>query len=129
GAVPRGPAGAGLETLEVLSPHSATLCVQDKRQLIERLQQVIRQLHQCESIHLESVPVQESFRGKVVWEGEVEVFTTSDHPKVNRIYAWQFIDKEKKERFAAIPALRTIPSAAVAVKVFLMTESDRLARE
>ena len=103
--------------------------MQEKRQLIERLQQVIRQLHQCDAIHLESMPVQESFRGNVIWDGEVEVFATSDHPKVNRIYAWRFIDKEKKERFAAIPALRTIPSASAAVKVFLMTESDKLADE
>jgi hypothetical protein len=41
---------------------------------IEELRDVIRRLHGVESTHVESVPIKETFRGKTVWEGIVEVF-------------------------------------------------------
>ena len=55
---------------------------------IEELQDVIRKLHGTESTHVETVPVVETFQGKTVWEGEVEVFDLHDHPTASRIYAW-----------------------------------------
>ena len=36
---------------------------------IEELRDVIKRLHGVESVHLESVPIKESFQGKTVWEG------------------------------------------------------------
>ena len=41
---------------------------------IEELQDVISRLHGSQSIHIESVPIKETFQGKTVWEGIVEVF-------------------------------------------------------
>ena len=41
---------------------------------IEELRDVIRRLHGVESTHVESVPIKETFQGKTVWEGDVEVF-------------------------------------------------------
>jgi hypothetical protein len=55
---------------------------------IEELQEVIRKLHGSESMHVETVPVVETFQGQTVWEGEVEVFDLLDHPNASRIYAW-----------------------------------------
>ena len=34
----------------------------------------IRHMHGCEASHVESVPVHETFQGRVVWDGTVEVF-------------------------------------------------------
>ncbi len=48
---------------------------------IERLQQAIRDLHGLESTHLRSESVRETFRGETVWEGMVEVFAVTGHPK------------------------------------------------
>ena len=55
---------------------------------IEELQDVIRRLHGVESTHRQSVPVKEVFNGETVWEGIVEVFDLTGHPKANRIYTW-----------------------------------------
>jgi hypothetical protein len=51
---------------------------------IEELQDVIRRLHGVESTHVESMPVKETFQGKTVWEGVVEVFDLIGHPKTTR---------------------------------------------
>jgi hypothetical protein len=45
------------------------------------LQDVIRRLHGVDSKHVQSVPVKETFQGKTVWEGIVEVFELKGHPK------------------------------------------------
>jgi hypothetical protein len=40
---------------------------------IDELRDVVRRLDGAEATHVESVPVKESFRGKTVWDGIVEV--------------------------------------------------------
>lgn len=55
---------------------------------IQELQEVIRKLHGSFATHVETVPVKETFQGKTVWEGKVEVFDLQDHPKTDRVYAW-----------------------------------------
>jgi hypothetical protein len=55
---------------------------------IRELQDVIRDLHGVKAKHLESVPVKESFQGKTVWDGIVEVFLLKGHPKAAKAYAW-----------------------------------------
>jgi hypothetical protein len=55
---------------------------------IEELQDVIRRLHGSESTHVETVPIKETWEGRTVWEGEVEVFDLHDHPDTSRVYAW-----------------------------------------
>jgi hypothetical protein len=40
---------------------------------IDELRHVIKHLHGVESSYVESVPVKETFQGKTVWEGIVEV--------------------------------------------------------
>src|SRR5689334_4548165 len=55
---------------------------------IEELKDVIRRLYGVESEHVESVPVKETFQGKTIWEGIVEVFDLIGHPIANRLYAW-----------------------------------------
>ena len=48
---------------------------------IKDLQEAILRLHGVESKHLSSVPVKEVFQGRIVWDGEVEVFELIRHPK------------------------------------------------
>ena len=55
---------------------------------LEELRDVIRRLHGAEATHVESVPVKESFQGKTVWDGMVEVFDLKRHPTAFRVYAW-----------------------------------------
>ena len=52
----------------------------------------IRAGHHCEAEHIESVPVTEVFKGQVAWDGVVEVFKLSGHPKAKRAFAWKVRD-------------------------------------
>ena len=60
---------------------------------LESLQNAVQQAHSCTAKHLESVPVREMFRGKIVWDGTVEVFSLKGHPKAKRAYAWGYPDQ------------------------------------
>jgi hypothetical protein len=84
------------------------------REYIERLQMVIRQLHKSDAEHIESVPVREVFGGKTVWQGNVEVFQLTGHPKAQRCYGWSY---GEPEQFITILELPPVDSAQSAVKV------------
>ena len=56
------------------------------------LQSVILHRHACESSWVESLPVHDVFGGQIIWQGFVEVFSLSGHPKTRIAYAW--IDHE-----------------------------------
>ena len=44
----------------------------------------------CESAYCETVKVREEFEGKIVWDGEVEIFELLNHPKAKRCYAFGY---------------------------------------
>jgi aminoglycoside phosphotransferase (APT) family kinase protein len=96
---------------------------------IEELRDVIRRLHGVESTHLESVPVKETFQGKTVWEGVVEVFELKNHPKAARVYAWAHeTDYPKKpRRHVTVLHLGPITSALLAVRAAIVQEQRELA--
>jgi hypothetical protein len=100
--------------------------LEDKEHYFAQLVAAIQQLHNVESRHLETVQVKETFRGKTVWEGAVEVFELVDYPKAQVCYAWKYHDIEANtERIAAIPGLRLIKSPADAVRTFIMAENRK----
>jgi hypothetical protein len=75
---------------------------------------VITELHGCDSKHFESVPVREVFRGKTLWQGDVEVFDLIGHPKAKRCYGWTYGEPEE---FITILELPPVTDAQSAVKV------------
>jgi hypothetical protein len=52
---------------------------------IEELRDVIRRLHGADAEHVTNVPVTETFQGKTVWDGVVEVFDLKGHPTAHRV--------------------------------------------
>jgi hypothetical protein len=67
----------------------APVDVMDRQQeYIQRLRTIIAERYGSGSEHIRSVPLKEKFKGKVVWEGTVEVFRLIDHPRTNRCFAW-----------------------------------------
>ena len=94
----------------------------ENKTYIERLQMVIRHLHKCDSEHLETVPVKETFRGQTVWEGEVEVFSVSGHPRAKKCYAWSANQGQPDERFTAVLELPPVRSPLDAVKVSILAD-------
>ena len=93
---------------------------------ITELQNIIRHLHGVESEHVESVPVKETFQGKTVWEGIVEVFDLVGHPRATRVYAWAHDGKHPKESSVAVLHIEPITSAAAAVRAALVQEFRNL---
>jgi hypothetical protein len=91
------------------------------KEYIERLQMVIRHLHKAEPTHLKSVHVKESFGGKTVWDGTVEAFTLTGHPKAQRCYAWSNHDPQN-EQMSAVLELPPVKNANDAVKVYIVQQ-------
>jgi hypothetical protein len=84
------------------------------KEYTERLQMVIEHLHKCGADWVESVPVHEVYGGKTVWQGDVEVYALTGHPKAKRCYGWSY---GEPEQFITILELPPVDSAAAAVKV------------
>jgi hypothetical protein len=90
---------------------------------IEELRDVIRRLHGVESKHIESVPIKETFQGKTVWEGIVEVFDLKGHPKASRVYAWAYeTENPKKPKHVTVLHMGPITSPLLAVRAAIVEE-------
>jgi hypothetical protein len=91
---------------------------------IEELKDVIRKLHGVESTHVTSVPVKETFNGKTIWEGVVEVFTLHGHPEANTAYAWshETDDPNKPRRSITVLHIPPAVSPLTAVRSVILQE-------
>ena len=91
---------------------------------ISELQDVIRRLHGVESKHVESVPVKETFQGKTVWEGVVEVFELVGHPKAPKVYAWAHDtdDPKQPKRHVTVLHIHPVTSPILAVRAAIVQE-------
>ena len=91
---------------------------------IKELQDAILKLHGVASRHVETVPVKEIFGGQAVWDGNVEVFDLSGHPKATRAYAWAHDtdDPQKPRRHVAVLHIPPVTSAVLAVKAAIVQE-------
>ena len=70
------------------------------------------------------MPVKETFQGKTVWEGIVEVFELVGHPKAPKVYAWshETNDPKKPKRHVTVLHIAPILSAEAAVKAAIVQE-------
>ena len=91
---------------------------------IAHLQAVFKKLHGCEAKHIETVPVIERFKGKTVWEGDVEVFDLIGHPKAKRGYAWAY-NKDKGSDTIAVLELPPVISPKTAVQAAIVSGSQK----
>ena len=91
---------------------------------IAQLQDAIRDLHGCESTYLETVPVTETFQGKVVWAGEVEVFEIRGHPKATHAYAWSHKagENDQETRYITVLQIPPVTSPETAVRAAVAAE-------
>jgi hypothetical protein len=91
---------------------------------VRELQDIIRQLHGVESKHVESVPVKETFNGKTVWDGVVEVFELRGHPKAPKVYAWahETDDPKKPKRHVTVLHIPPVISPILAVRAAIVQE-------
>jgi hypothetical protein len=88
---------------------------------IAELQKAILKLHGSDAIHVESVPVLETFQGETVWDGAVEVFVLPNHP-AGRAYAWSHEGDSGGRRYVAVLHAPPVDSPRKAVQAAAVAE-------
>jgi hypothetical protein len=80
-------------------------------------------MHHCQAQLVQSVPVADSFQGKVVGQGIVHVFDLTSHPATTRAYAWSSrIEGSDKRRLYAVLHVPPVSSAADAVRAAIVAD-------
>lgn len=87
----------------------------------------VEHLHNCGAKWCETVPVHEMFHGKTAWQGNVEVFDLTGHPKSKRCYAWSHLDGANDERtqYVAVLEIPPVISPETAVRAAIVSEAKK----
>jgi hypothetical protein len=97
---------------------------------IAEIQAVFLKLHGCDASYVESVPVVEEFEGETIWQGDVEVFDLTGHPKAKRGYVWGYIVTDGGgRRYFTVLELPPVDSPQTAVKAAIMSEIKKCERK
>ena len=91
---------------------------------IEQLREAVEVMHKVKAQHEKSVPVVEMFGDKTAWEGVVESFAITGHPKAKRCYAWSFLDG-KERRYVTVLEIPPVESPQTAVRVYIASEAQK----
>jgi hypothetical protein len=99
--------------------------VANKFDYVAALRLAIAQLHGCQSVYLKTVHVHETFQGKTVWNGDVEVFSLIGHPKALHAYAWARLEGagDQTTKFTAVLEIPPVTDAKTAVQASIMADS------
>jgi hypothetical protein len=89
------------------------------------LREAIRHTHGCDSRHIESVPVRETFEGETVWDGEVQVFELIDHRTAEKAYAWSHETEGGKRRFYAVLHTGPVDGPLAAVRASIIADAKQ----
>lgn len=80
--------------------------VMDREQeYIQRLRTIIGERYGSGAEHIRSVPLRENLKGKIVWEGTVEVFRLIRHSGTNRCFAWSLQNTSDVVTVLGIPPI------------------------
>ena len=88
------------------------------------LHDAIKHLHGVEATWVESVPVHETFQGRTVWEGEVQVFDLTGHPAASRCYAWSHATEGERRRFVVVLHAPPVDSPEKAVRAAIAAKTQ-----
>ncbi len=96
----------------------------NQAEYVAHLQKAIKKTFGLESAHVETVGVVETFRGQVLFDGDVEVFDVTGHPDAKRCYAWAN-DIETGSNSTVVLERPPIKTALDAVRAAILTEHKR----
>lgn len=80
------------------------------------LTDAIEVMHNCKASYSGSKVVKEIFQGSTAWEGEVDIFELSGHPKAERCYAWFYTDHNEENQYTTVLEIPPVDSPESAVK-------------
>jgi hypothetical protein len=92
---------------------------------IENIRQAVEAMHECKAAHERSVPVKEMFGTQTAWEGVVESFALTGHPKAKRCYAWSFDDDGGNPRYIAVLEMPPVNSPSTAVRAAIASGDQK----
>ena len=87
------------------------------------LKKAIKRLHGCDAERVRTETVIETYEGRPIWTGQVEVFSVSGHAQAKRCYAWTFENDQSKKEHVAVLELPPVVDAQTAVQVYLVSLS------
>lgn len=91
-----------------------------------QLKEAIELQHGGIATFVQSVPVNERYNGKPVWQGTVHVFDLSENQKATRAFAWSSpIEGSTKRRFFAVLQMGEIKTPVDAVRAAIVAEARR----
>jgi hypothetical protein len=80
---------------------------------IDEMREAVEHMHGVPARYVETVEVDERFKGEVVWQGAVKVFGLTGHPSgATRAYAWSYRTEGTRRKFKAVlgvPPVRRSP--------------------
>ncbi len=77
----------------------------------------LRELHHVEAVHRGAQHVRDADRGRVFWEGLVELFEIHHHRRAERAFGWCVEMRAKKTRVIVVLQIAPVFSALDAVRV------------
>jgi hypothetical protein len=84
----------------------------------------IETMHRCEATHVASEPVLELFNGEVAWDGVVETFALTGHPKAKRCQAWSY-EENGETQYVTVLEIPPVDSAETAVKIAIAAHAQQ----
>ena len=87
-----------------------------------KLKEAIQTMHRCKAVHFASEAVVELFRGEMAWDGVVETFNLSGHPKAKWCHTWSY-EENGETQYVTVLELPPVDSAESAVKVAIAAEA------
>ena len=91
---------------------------------IDNLREAIETMHHCKAVHVGSAAVIELFQGQIAWDGVVEIFDLTGHPKAKRCYAWSYLENDEPQ-YTTVLAIPPVDSAETAVKVAIASKAKK----
>lgn len=69
---------------------------------LRNLKKAVTALHSCDCVYSGTSWVIERFKSRTVFDGQVETFALSGHPKASEAFAWAFYKGTKPQYFAVL---------------------------
>ncbi len=86
------------------------------------IEETIKEKHGCDSRHVRSEQVHESFGGQIAWQGIVEVFDLINCPEAKRAYVWIY-SEGNKDCTVVVLEKPPVDSAKSAVQVAIASKA------
>jgi hypothetical protein len=89
--------------------------------LIDELREAVERTYGGTVTYVQSVPVREEFKGKIIWESAVAIFDLADHATATRAYAFT-IENDAGKRIVTVLHQPPVDSPQDAVRAAIVAD-------